>query len=800
MKKILLLISSLFFTATYSQKKSLQASKIDKSISINGVLDEKEWITAAIAKDFIMFDPDNGTPENINRKTEVKILYDNSAIYIGATLYDNEPETIMKEIAPRDDVGASDYFGVFLNGYNDGQQEFRFFVTAAGVQLECSASETEGEDFSWNAIWESEVKITKTGWTVEMKIPYAALRFPTKNIQTWGLNFIREVRKERFKYTWTFIDRKLGNVMPQAGILEGIENIKTPTRLFFIPYASYYYSIIEGKENHTPKIGMDIKYGINDAFTLDAILIPDFGQAAFDQVILNLGPFEQQFNENRPFFTEGTDLFNKGNLLYTRRIGGRPFLYPKTSNNEIIDNFPNTINLLNAIKVSGRTDDGLGVGFLNAITERTDVNIRNKNDNSVRTELISPLTNYNVAVFDQRFGTNSSATFINTNVTREGSYRDANVAALLFDVNTKGNRYNFTGSAKSSTIYGTKNSNGFYSDFSFRKKFGKWRYNIGAEYSSKDYDINDLGINFVNNYHSMNGNVSYRILNPTKIFNTFSANLSLYTQYHNDFGKVQEVNVNFNINSTSKKNDFYGLGMYLQPVRVHDFFEPRVKDRFLINPEVYFIWFNFSSNYNRKFAIDFTPEIGIFNQENRYSYSFNISPRYRVNNKLAFIYTFDFRKNFNEIGWVDNINNNIILAKRDRTTFTNNINVKYTISPEMSINCNGRYYWSFAEVNQLQTLLADGNFIPNSTYTLNNNNNFALFNFDIFYSWWFVPGSQITALYRNNAQIDNNIINKGFSNNFSQLFDNNALQTFSVSIRYFLDYNYAKNVIKKIRS
>jgi hypothetical protein len=797
MKKFIILVFTMLFYNSNCQKKILKASKINHTFTINGLLDEPHWENATIAKDFVMLDPDNGTPENVNRKTEVKILYDHQALYIGATLHDHEPETILREIAPRDDIGTSDYFGVFLNGYNDGQQEFRFFVTAAGVQLECSASETDGEDFSWNAIWESDVKITKTGWTVEMKIPYAALRFPPKAIQTWGLNFIREVRKERFKYTWSFIDRKLGNVMPQAGILEGIENIQTPTRLFFIPYASSYFSINDNKQNQTQKIGMDIKYGINDAFTLDAILVPDFGQAAFDQVVLNLGPFEQQFNENRPFFTEGTDLFNKGNLLYTRRIGGEPFLYPETSDSEKIVNYPNTINLLNAAKISGRTDDGLGIGFLNAVTERTEVNISDINTNNVRSELISPLTNYNVTVFDQRFGTNSSATFVNTNVTREGSYKDANVAAILFDVNTKGNKYNFSGSAKSSTIYNVKSSNGYFTDFNFAKKFGKWRYSIGSEYSSKDYDINDLGINFVNNYQAFYGNTNYRILKPTKLFNSFNTSINFYTQFHNDFGKIQEFSIYYNFNSTSKKNDYYGFGFYIQPIPVHDYFEPRVQDRFLINPEVLNIWLYFSSNYNRKFAIDFNPDFSKSNQDNRKSLGLSISPRYRVNNKLAFTYTFDYKKNYNEIGWVDFFNSDIILAKRDRTTFTNNLNVKYTISPKMSINCNGRYYWSLAEINQYQNLLEDGTFSPNETYDLNKNNNFKLFNFDLSYSWWFAPGSQITALYRNNSQNNNRIIDNSFSKNFSQLFENNLNHTFSVSVRYFLDYNYVKNLIKR---
>ncbi|MFY7812136.1 MAG: DUF5916 domain-containing protein, partial [Flavobacterium sp.] len=368
-------------------------------------------------------------------------------------------------------------------------------------------------------------------------------------------------------------------------------------------------------------------------------------------------------------------------------------------------------------------------------------------------------------------------------MSREGNYRDANVTALLFDVNTKENKYNFSGSAKSSSIFDVKSSNGFYTDFNFRKKFGNWRYSFGTQYASKDYDINDLGINFINNYHAFSSNLSYRILNPTKIFNSLNTNVNVYTQFHNDFGKIQEFGINYNFNSTNKKNDFYGFGFYFQPTPVYDFFEPRVENRFLTLPDQIATWLYFSSNYNRKFAIDINPDFTIFNQDNRFSLGISISPRYRVNNKLAFIYSFEYRKNSNEIGWVDFSNQDIILANRNRITFTNNLNIKYTISPQMSINCNGRYYWSFAEVNQFQTLLDDGSFTPNYIYNSNKNNNFALFNFDLSYSWWFVPGSQITALYRNNAQNNDRIINKSFANNFSKLFDNHLNQTFSISIR-----------------
>ncbi|TEB41460.1 hydrolase, partial [Flavobacterium circumlabens] len=169
------------------------------------------------------------------------------------------------------------------------------------------------------------------------------------------------------------------------------------------------------------------------------ILIPDFGQAKYDDQILNLGPFEQQFNENRAFFTEGTDLFNKGKMFYSRRIGGKPSVEPDLKDNEEIIENPQNVNLINALKVSGRTKKGLGVGILNAVTEKTFATIKDTVTGETRKAIIEPLMNYNVLVLDQRFRKNSSVTFINTNVTRNGHFRDSNVSGLAWDLNTKAN-------------------------------------------------------------------------------------------------------------------------------------------------------------------------------------------------------------------------------------------------------------------------------------------------------------------------------------------------------------------------
>ena len=793
----LLLSFSLFGTFKLFGQKGTTALRINESVFVDGKLDETIWTKARLANEFIMLEPENGVPESPERKSEVKILYDDDAIYVGAILYDNEPSKIEKEITQRDDFGTADHFGIFINGFNDGQQDFRFFVSASGVQMDCLATEN-GEDFSWDAIWNSEVKITDFGWVVEMEIPYAALRFSDDKMQTWGVNFFREIRRFRQKATWSKVDRAIGSFINQAGVLDGIENIKTPTRLFLIPYTSGYIESNNNGTESTFKAGMDIKYGINDSFTLDAILVPDFGQTAFDNVELNLGPFEQQFNENRPFFTEGTDLFSKGNLVYSRRIGGPPSASPTTSENETVETYPNTVNLLNALKVSGRTSEGLGIGFLNAITEKTYARIRNNDTNEIREELVEPLSNYNILVFDQRFNQNSSVSFINTNVTRFGDFRDANVTGIVYDINSKGNKYNISGDLKMSSIYDDEKGNGYSTYINFGKTYGKYRYSVASQYVSKEFDINDLGINFITNYHNVSANFNYRILNPTKRYNSFRLNANYYLELENTTGKAQDHWINMNINSSTLKNDFIGYGFLVSPFVTYNFYESRVPGRPLAFPASGNAWIYFSSNYNRKFALDVEPSVRIFDQENRLNYGLFVSPRYRFNDKLTLIYSTNYNRQNSDIGWVDFSENDIILAERNRTTLTNSISGKYAINNKMTLNLTTRHYWSFAENVQFHNLLEDGTFTPNNNYTSNKDANFNLWNFDLSYSWWFAPGSQITALYRNNAQNFSNEINKSFGSNVGNVFEDNLNHVFSVSLRYFIDYNKAKNWFKKV--
>jgi hypothetical protein len=803
MSRILFIITSLFCLFGYSQKKQLQTKFTSDNITIDGNLDESTWKSAAVATNFVMFQPDNGKAIPENKRTEVRVLYDNNAVYIAALLYDDQPSKILKEITQRDDFGTSDAFGVFINGNNDGQQDFQFFVTAADGQADCITTDTAGEDYSWDAVWSSKAIMTDFGWAVEMRIPYAALRFSGENKQTWGINFFREIKRDRQKYSWNFIDSKLGTFTQQSGVLEGIENIKPPIRLFLLPYSSFYVNANSKQKTYgTLKGGLDIKYGINDAFTLDMILIPDFGQTKYDDQILNLGPFEQQFNENRPFFTEGTDLFSKGNLLYSRRIGGNPSVSPTTvANEEIIEN-PSSVSLINALKISGRTKGGLGIGILNAVTAKTYATIEDTTNNTTRREEVEPLTNYNVLVLDQRFRKNSSFSFINTNVTRNGSFRDANVSALVWDLNTKKNTYNLSGNFKYSLVNETEDKKGVFTTLNFAETSGKYRYSFGADLVTKGYDNNDLGINFETNYYSIYGNTNYRILNPTTLFNSFSVNYNMYTQFHKETGKIQGNNMNINVNLDTKKNHYVGFGVNINPLESYDFYESRRDNSYVILPQRYNAWLYISSNYNNKFAFDFNPSYSIFNETERRTYQFSLGPRYRFNDKFSLNYNFYYQRRNNNKGFVDSIdedlNNStpetIVFANRNVITYSNTISAKYSVSSTMNFNLAVRQYWSYAENKNYLSLEQNGRLTDNPNYTQNRNSNFYSWNADLSYSWWFALGSEVSILYRNNAANFNREIDKNFVKNVTPLLSNDQLEhVFSISVRYFIDYNQVKN-------
>src|SRR5688572_1438812 len=454
----------------FGQVKTMQAIKAVNIPKIDGKLDDEAWKIAPVATDFIQNFPTYGAAATV--RTEVRILYDNNAVYIAAHLFD-DPSLIRKQITSRDGEQRQDvdYFSVFFDTYNDLQNGFQFLVTSANVQTDARIGGTTGSerfgnfgDKTWDAVWQSQVQSTSDGWTAEFRIPYISLRFSKKEVQTWGLQFLRFIRRSNESSYWNPVDPTVNGFANQFGKYVDLQNIEPPLRLSFSPYLSGGIRINpEGSEIEQQWLrsgGMDVKYGINESFTLDATLIPDFGQVISDNIINNLSPFEVRFQENRPFFTEGTELFNKSGLFYSRRVGDIPGGYNSVqslvANNpdlELIKN-PSITQLYNGIKFSGRTKKKLGIGIFNALTAPMKANLRSYSTSKDTLIITEPLSNYNIIVLDQALKGRSSLTFTNTNVIRDGSYRDANVSAFDWSLYTRSNNYQFRGTARYSTIFG----------------------------------------------------------------------------------------------------------------------------------------------------------------------------------------------------------------------------------------------------------------------------------------------------------------------------------------------------------
>lgn len=777
-------------------RKKIQITRIDQPIKIDGHLDEEVWKNAAVARNFVEFQPKNGNPEAHEFRTEVRVLYDDTGIYFGAKMYDPEPSKIAKELVERDNVGNDDFFDVVINGYNDHQQSLEFIIMPSGVQFDAKMTNDYGEDSNWSAVWYSATNIDDEGWTAELKIPYSELRFPKKDIQEWGLNFVRLVNRTRVKSTWNFIDNKKGSFLLYDGVLQGIENIQPPVRLSFLPYFSTYLNNFDGKTSTIVNGGMDVKYGINDAFTLDTTLIPDFGQTAFDDNILNLGPFEQQFSEKRSFFTEGTELFSKGNLFYSRRVGDYPSRYPDLTEDETLVENLQKVKLLNATKISGRTNKGLGIGFFNAITKKTEVEIKNNVTGEIRTETVEPLANYNVFVFDQRFNGNSSVSLINTNVTRAGDFRDANATAFLVDLTDKKNKYNFSGALRGSYVRDGSSDFGTNINAGVAKIYGKSTYQAGFQAVSKEYNIDDLGYTGQTNYVRYNGNYGYRLLQPSKNFNNINLNINLNYARRIETDLFKSFEVHSSIGFQDKKFRNFGGGLLFTPNGENDLYEPRVFGKYLYVPAFINPWIWFNSDSRKKFTYNFSVDYYAYDQTGRYRLNNDLGINYRLNDHFSLNYNANVQLSNQEQGFAGENLGTIYIGNRNRNTVINGLSSKYTINNKMALIFSLRHYYTEVNYTKFGTLEENGRVTPVENYS-RNNQTYNSWNVDMRYSWWFAPGSQLTLLYQNAAQnyLDYSRIN--FRKNFDNLFNEPMNNTLSLKVSYYIDYNQAKNWFKK---
>ncbi len=803
---LLLICGSLF-----SQVKTLEAIKISQAPKIDGSLDDAAWNNVSPATDFIQNFPSWGQPAT--QRTTVKIVYDNSAVYIGACLYD-DPTLIRKQLTARDDEQQTDvdYFSVFFDTYNDHQNGFQFLVTSANVQTDARLGPNLGGDFgeygdkTWDAVWESKTSIKPDGWVVEMKIPYISLRFAKREVQDWGIQLLRFMRRTNESDFWNPVDPNVNGFVNQFGAYKNLQNIIPPLRLSFSPYVSTGIRSSPQKNGYLNEWlrngGMDVKYGINESFTLDATLIPDFGQVVSDNEINNLTPYEVRFQENRPFFTEGTELFNKAGLFYSRRVGAVPSgfygvqaMVDADPDLEIVKN-PATTQLYNAIKFSGRTKKKLGIGIFNAVTAPRHAIVRDTSTGEETRYDTEPLANYNIIVLDQALKGRSYLTLTNTNVLRSGNIRDANVTALDFSFFDKANTYNIKGTGRYSKIFSSDSYEGFNTSLQFGKVSGKIQYNLQGQIKSDRYDPRDLGFLLTPNEIIYNARVSYNQFTETKTFLNY--NYSLGAVYRRLYKPNVFNDLTLNASGFWIFKNFWDVEFTLGYLPdQHDYFVLGAPFKYYARRPAYgYAALEGSTDSRKKLFLSYEFLLAdFFNEPNKNYHIVEMGLRYRFSNKFSLELT---NRNEGETDYIvsagEELNGDPIIGFVDFRDITTILSGIYNFTPRINLTLRARHYWSNVAFNRFANVDNEGNavarpFIPGQDENVN------IFNTDAFFTWDVRLGSRLIVGYKNwlgtEETVDGGSHKKYFSN-FGQTFKLRHGNEFSIRFIYFLDYNQLK--------
>ncbi|HYE57328.1 MAG TPA: DUF5916 domain-containing protein [Rhodothermales bacterium] len=381
------------------------AVRMTGRVTVDGRLDEAAWAAATPVTAFTQVDPDEGQPAS--ERTEIRVLYDDEALYVGARLYDRQP--VSRRLGRRDmSLGGSDWLGVVIDSYNDGRTAFSFDINPSGVRRDASKSDS-GDNMAWDAVWDGAATVDAEGWTAEVRIPFSQLRFSNALEHTWGIQLERVIARRNEYAVFSFTPKSERGGIAAYGRLTGLRGVRPGRRLELLPYALAKAEVVDpganpfrSRREASGAAGLDLRYRVTSDLTLNATVNPDFGQVEVDPAVVNLSAFETFFEEKRPFFIEGSNLFDFGtgsvgpgsvysNLFYSRRIGRSPQIMPGTARRDA----PTQTTILGAAKLSGKTRGGWSVGVLDAFTQRERARFLDAANAELR-QTAEPLTHYGV--------------------------------------------------------------------------------------------------------------------------------------------------------------------------------------------------------------------------------------------------------------------------------------------------------------------------------------------------------------------------------------------------------------------
>lgn len=768
------------------EREATAVRLLEGSIVLDGRLDEAAWLGILPETNLTQFRPmPYATPR---QRTEVRFAYDNRALYIGARMWDTAPDSILHQLIQRDGEGNTDLFGLWINCFNDGVNGVRFSVTPDGVQIDEQLS-SNGEDENWNAVWRAECRIDEFGWVAEIALPWSVLRFqdlPDNMEHRWGMNFVRSSRRDRSDDVWRAMDPTLEGDMNQGGILSGIAGIEPPPRLSLYPYASTYFQAESNETGLTYNGGMDLKMGLGEAFTFDMTLVPDFGQVVADNLVLNLSPYEVEFNENRQFFTEGTELFRKTDMFYSRRVGDGE-------------------QLLNAAKISGRTRKGTGLALLHAVSQELPPEAADSSTYDSR-----GLTDFSVVVVDQNLPNNGFVSIQSGQVIREGGRQDAWVGSAAIELRDSLQRWKLSSSASMNRKPNSvEEDEGHAWSASISRTQGRLQWTLGHYEESEFFDPNDIAFLSAPNEATDFGSVEYRIPKPFEWsgvkFNFMSWQLEFQRELLYAPRTFTQMTYDFDWKMLLESFDFIKLGASTMPYDGYDYFAPRLPGRYWKIPK-WWAWSGYvSTDYRRELALD----IGGWGANGALypdwcERNFRLEPFWRPNDRLKFSHVYSHQDKFNERGWTSNLDElpsgeslektESLWASRNNFSRTHVFNAGYVFDNRRGITFRLRHYWSRVENHDFYFLGADGSLVPTnevavaedgtSSYDISYN----AWSIDCVYRWIFAPGSELSIVWKNVLVSEGEMLPETYSENLQNVLELPHINSLSIKAIYFLDY------------
>lgn len=784
-----------------SNPKTAVAVRTPKAPTINGVLNEPEWQLAKPITDFTQLEPVEGAQPS--ERTEIRILYDDDALYIACKMFDSDPSKIVARLARRDDEIESDRISVRIDSYHDHQTNYEFTINAAGVKVDIlQYDDGRKEDESWDAVWDLETTITSDGWVAEVKIPFKALRFSEQDKQEWGLQVVRRISRKKEVIHWALIRKSESGWASKFGHLVGIENLPHSANVELLPYAAGSSKFLPVSpafpkgNDFSSNAGADLKYRPSGGLTIDATFNPDFGQVEADPAVLNLSTFETFYPEKRPFFIEGSqiirfttfgDAFGPG-LFYSRRVGRSINVQPPPGG-YVLD-APQFATILGAAKISGKTANGLSIGVLEAVTREDKATL--VDSLGARSEqVVEPLSNFSLIRLRKDFLGNSNIGMIVTSVNRNGRL-PANTAGLDWNVKFLDNYYRIDGFLAGTNTTGPSGNRMFGSGgkINFNKEGGEhWRGYLGLDFTSKKFNINDMGFFRRPNDYGSFDQVQYREDVPTEYVQRWNVNATYhYRKNFDDAELIHAVGMNANV----LLSNYWELGVQAELDRgLYDDRETRGNGLYR-KPGVQSIYFAVESDSRQPVVGEVSTRIGT--DQRNYNFvsieaEVEVKPAPNVTLEFGLSHTTQNR----QFAWVTNLSDPLVspntlsifaerttsqwdLTSRGSIIFTRDLTLQYYLQ---LFSAKGKFE------NTMRMKGSDA-FLP-YTYIQSDFNTLSL-NSNVVLRWEYLPGSTIYLVWSQARKGDRGNYESTFGDNVSNTFSLPSTNVLLLKVSYWLSY------------